>query len=52
MMDARAPLPPVRNESPTWDHAAELARRWQLDQLAKRLDALARGNAQRGDVPR
>jgi exodeoxyribonuclease III len=40
-MNAKAPLPPLRDQTPTWDAAAALARKWELNQLAKRLDALA-----------
>jgi DNA polymerase I len=40
-MDAKAPLPPVRQTKPTWAKAAELARAWRLGQLAERLDRLS-----------
>jgi DNA polymerase-1 len=40
-MDASAPLPPLRNRTPTWAKAAELAREWQLNKLAERLAALS-----------
>ena len=40
-MDKSAPLPPLRNQKPTWDKAANLARGWRLNKLAERLDALA-----------
>jgi DNA polymerase-1 len=40
-MDASAPLPPLRNQKPTWDRAAGLTRSWRLNKLAQRLDALA-----------
>jgi len=40
-MDKKAPLPVLRDQTPTWDRAAELARGWQLNQLADRLAALA-----------
>jgi DNA polymerase-1 len=43
MMDKSAPLPPLRNQKPTWDKAAKLARSWNLNKLAERLDGLARG---------
>jgi DNA polymerase-1 len=36
-MDASAPLPPLRNQKPTWDRAAELVRDWRLNKLAERL---------------
>ena len=48
-MDAKAPLPPVRQTKPTWvptwvptwAKAAELARAWRLGQLAGRLDRVS-----------
>ena len=40
-MDRKAPLPALRNQKPTWARAAALARHWQLNKLADRLDALA-----------
>ncbi|GEM_PF-34345 len=40
-MDARAPLPRLGAQRPTWDKAAALAREWGLDGLAERLDRLA-----------
>jgi DNA polymerase I len=40
-MDDTAPLPPLRNQKPTWDKAAKLARSWNLKKLAERLEALA-----------
>jgi DNA polymerase-1 len=40
-MDRRAPLPPLRNQRPTWAAAAALAREWELNRLADRLDGLA-----------
>jgi DNA polymerase-1 len=39
--DKSAPLPPLRNQKPTWDKAAKLARSWNLNKLAERLEALA-----------
>jgi DNA polymerase-1 len=39
-MDTAAPLPPLRNQKPTWEGASALARRWELNQLAARLDEL------------
>jgi DNA polymerase-1 len=41
-MDKKAPLPALRSQTPTWDQAAELARRWALNQLADRLTELAK----------
>lgn len=40
-MDRKAPLPKLRDQTPTWDKAAALAREWGLNQLAKRLDEAA-----------
>jgi hypothetical protein len=40
-MDKSAPLPPLRTQTPTWDKAAALARRWGLNRLGDRLEALA-----------
>src|SRR5262249_34847691 len=40
-MDAKAPLPKLMDQTPTWEAAAALARRWELKQLAERLEALA-----------
>jgi len=36
-MDRSAPIPSLRNQKPTWDRAATLARAWQLNRLADRL---------------
>jgi exodeoxyribonuclease III len=41
-MDASAPLPPLPDQAPTWAKAAALARDWELNQLAGRLDELAK----------
>ncbi len=40
-MDRKAPLPRLADQRPTWRKASALARRWQLNQLAERLAALA-----------
>jgi 5'-3' exonuclease len=40
-MDASAPIPALRAQTPTWDKAAALARNWGLAQLSERLAALA-----------
>jgi DNA polymerase-1 len=40
-LDATAPLPPVRNAEPKWKRAAALAAEWELDGLARRLEAAA-----------
>jgi DNA polymerase-1 len=42
-MNGKAPLPSLRNQKPTWRKAADLARDWELNQLAKRLEELASG---------
>jgi DNA polymerase-1 len=39
-MDRSAPLPDLRDQIPTWVKAATLARDWELNRLADRLDAL------------
>src|SRR5262245_21291095 len=44
-MNRNAPLPSLRNQKPTWHKAAVLARQWELNQLANRLEALARALA-------
>lgn len=41
-MDRSAPLPVLANQKPTWEQAASLAREWQPEKLAGRLEALAR----------
>jgi DNA polymerase I len=41
-MDARAPLPSIAKQRPTWDKAAALAREWDLNKLAERLEKLGR----------
>jgi DNA polymerase-1 len=42
-MNKRAPLPSLRNQTPTWQKVAALAREWELNQLAGRLEELAVG---------
>jgi len=44
-MDKSAPLPPLRNSKPKWSQAAALARDWQLNRLADRLEAMAHAGA-------
>ena len=39
-MNPKAPLPSLRSQKPTWSKAAALARNWELNQLAKRLEEL------------
>jgi DNA polymerase-1 len=41
-MDSSAPIPPVRDQTPTWEKASVLAREWGLNQLADRLAELSR----------
>src|SRR5262245_35522594 len=45
VMDAAAPLPELRDQTPTWDRAAALPRDWDLNRLAQRLDDLAKAVA-------
>ena len=44
-MDASAPLPPLPDREPTWETAGKLARRWELNAMADRLNKLARSRA-------
>jgi DNA polymerase-1 len=46
-MDCKAPLPRLPDRQPTWANAAALAREWQLEQLAARLEELAVAAADR-----
>jgi DNA polymerase I len=46
-MDATAPLPSLRAQKPTWSRAADLAREWDLNRLADRLDVFANAGAGR-----
>src|SRR5690242_16616074 len=39
-MDKKAPLPNLRSQKPTWGNAAAVAKEWELNQLARRLDEL------------
>jgi hypothetical protein len=41
-MDKKAPLPKIAAQTPSWHKAAALARKWQLNQLAGRLEEMAR----------
>jgi exodeoxyribonuclease-3 len=41
-MDKKAPLPKIAAQIPTWHKAAALARKWELNQLAGRLEEMAR----------
>jgi DNA polymerase-1 len=40
-MDRTAPIPVVSDQTPTWSRASALARDWELNQLAERLERLA-----------
>jgi len=40
-MDRKARLPRLSEQKPTWRKEADLARQWELKQLAKRLEELA-----------
>jgi DNA polymerase-1 len=40
-MDRSAPLPSLRNQMPTWNKAAALAREWELRNLAARLEQMS-----------
>jgi DNA polymerase I len=40
-MDASAPIPKLKNQTPTWARASALARDWALNALAERLGRLA-----------
>ena len=39
-MNRKAPLPSLRSQKPTWSKATALARKWELQQLADRLEEL------------
>ena len=39
-MDAKAPLPPLADQKPTWEAAVALAEEWELKQLAERLKGM------------
>jgi hypothetical protein len=40
-MDAKAPLPLLADQEPTWNSASDFARHWGLNQLADRLNEMA-----------
>ena len=48
-MDAAAPIPPLKDQTPTWAKASALARDWELNRLAERLEALAKGKTSATD---
>ena len=43
-MDTSAPLPALTDQTPTWEQASRLVRSWELNQLADRLEELAKVN--------
>ncbi len=47
-MDAGAPLPDLPDQTPTWDAAASLARKWELTRLADRFADLGSQPAPQG----
>ena len=44
-MNRKAPLPRLPDQTPDWGRAAALARKWQLQQLAGRLDEMAQSRS-------
>jgi DNA polymerase-1 len=42
-MNRKAPLPRLADQTPTWATAAALMRKWELNNVAKRMEELARG---------
>ncbi len=44
-MNPKAPLPSLRDQKPTWKKAAALARDWELNNLADRLDEIEANGA-------
>lgn len=42
-MNRKAPLPRLADQTPTWGTAAALMRKWELNNIAKRMEELARG---------
>jgi DNA polymerase-1 len=42
-MDPTAPIPTLDSQAPSWEKAAALARRWELNRLAERIEQLAAG---------
>jgi exodeoxyribonuclease-3 len=47
-MNRKAPVPRLADQTPTWAKAAALARSWQLQQLAERLQQLADAQMRKG----
>jgi DNA polymerase-1 len=46
-MDKSAPLPSLQDQAPTWAKASALAREWEMNRLADRLDGLVDPNRDR-----
>lgn len=44
-MDPNAPIPALDSQTPSWERAAALARRWELNRLAERIEQLAGGKS-------
>ena len=44
-MDKTAPLPVLRDQKPTWERVAALAKQWGLNRLAERLHSMGRASA-------
>jgi hypothetical protein len=40
-MDAKAPVPSLADQEPTWSSASDFARDWELNRLADRLNEMA-----------
>jgi hypothetical protein len=40
-MNAKAPIPKIPDQKPTWSKAAALMRRWELNGVAGRIEDLA-----------
>jgi DNA polymerase-1 len=49
-MDASAPLPSLPDQRPSWGAAAALAREWELNRLADRLDELQSEHARKSEA--
>jgi hypothetical protein len=45
-MDTTAPLPSLHDQTPTWGKAAALAKTWELNRLALRLEETAGAGAE------
>ena len=42
-LDASAPIPALKEQTPSWAEAAALVRSWGIGQLAERLEERAKG---------